>query len=126
MGLKDRRGRFPIFGLTPVNEEKVREEADDIIASVPTDAEIEYGNGCMGLSHSTKCPASFGIESPCILDMAEEARLRKRRLDMLFILKDCARNPQKANGLRTLEGMAQETCIYELEYVLWRVCQSPP
>lgn len=126
MGQKDRSGRFPIFALTPVNEEKVREKADDIIASVPTDVEIEYGDGCMGFSHSTKCPASFGLDSPCILDMAEEARLHKRRLDMLFILKECARNPRKSNGLRTLEGMAQESCIYELEYVLWCVCQSTP
>jgi hypothetical protein len=80
--------------------------------------DIEYGNGCMGFSHNTKCPASFDLNYPCILDMAEEARLRKRRLDMLFLLMDCARDPRKANGLKTLEGMAQERCIYELEYVL--------
>jgi hypothetical protein len=122
--VKDRSGRFPIFGLTSVDEEKLREEADHIIASVPTDVEIEYGNGCMGFSHSTKCPASFEHDSPCILDMAEEARMRKRRVDMLFLLKDCARDPRKANGLRTLDGMAQQSCIYELEYVMWRVCES--
>lgn len=66
IGVKDRSGRFPIFGLTPTDEEKLREEADHIIASITTDAEIEYGNGCMGFSHSTKCPASFELDSPCI------------------------------------------------------------
>lgn len=86
-----------------------------LIAKVPTEDDIEYGNDCMGFAHSTKCPASFGLDSTCILEMPEEAHLRKRRLDMLFLLKNCTRDPRKANGLRTLEGMAQESCIYELE-----------
>jgi hypothetical protein len=49
--------------------------------------------------------------------MANEARQRKRKLDMLHLLKDCIRDPLTANGLRTLDGMAQDSCIYELEYV---------
>lgn len=73
---------------------------------MPTDVETKHGDGCIGFSHSTKCLASFGLDPPYILDIAEEARLRKRRLNMLFILKGCARNSGKSNGLKTLEGMA--------------------
>jgi hypothetical protein len=65
-----------------------------------------------------KYPTLFKDDLPFILDMAVAARLRKRRLDMLFLLKDCARKPRKANGLGPLEGMAQESCIYEFECVL--------
>jgi hypothetical protein len=49
--------------------------------------------------------------------MANGARQGKRKLDMLHLLKDCIREPLTANGLRTLDGMAQDSCIYELEYV---------
>jgi hypothetical protein len=119
VGTEDLNGRFEIFDMVPVNEEIVREEADRTIASVPNEFDREYDdNGCMGFSHSTKCRASFDDESSCILDMAEAAHLRKRKLDMLFLLKNCVRDPRKANGLRTLEGMAQESCIYDLECVL--------
>lgn len=118
MGTEDLNGRFEIFDMMPVNEEIVREEADRTIVSVPNEVDREYDNGCMGFSHSTKCPASFNDDSPCILDMAEAAHLRKRKLDMLFLLKNCARDPRKPNGLRTLEGMAQESCVYDLECVL--------
>ncbi len=54
-------------------------------------------------------------EVPCIKDQIKAARQRKRKLDVLYLLRDCARNPLKANGLRTLEGMAQESCIFNTE-----------
>jgi len=49
------------------------------------------------------------------MDQAEAGRQRKKRLDVLYLLKDCARDPLKANGLRTLEGLAQESCIMDTE-----------
>jgi hypothetical protein len=36
-----------------------------------------------------------------------------------FPLKDCVRKLRKASGLGTPEGMAQVSCIYEFECVLW-------
>jgi hypothetical protein len=48
--------------------------------------------------------------------MADEALLQKRRLGMLFPLKNCAKDPPNANGLSTLKGMAQVSCIYDLTY----------
>jgi hypothetical protein len=50
---------------------------------------------------------------PCINDQVKAARQRRKKLDVLHLLTDCARNPLNANGLRTLEGMAQESCIYD-------------
>jgi hypothetical protein len=104
-----------------VNEEETKEKADQTIASVPNEVDYEYDNGCMGYHHSTKCPASYDGDSECILDMADEALHLKRRLGMLFLLRNCARDPRKANGLNTLEGMAQERCIYDLRYDVDRI-----
>ncbi|CAI7670814.1 unnamed protein product [Penicillium pancosmium] len=106
--------RFQIFDLIRVNEEETKEKADQTIASVPNEVDYEYDNGCMGYHHSTKCPASYDGDSECILDMADEALHLKKRLGMLFLLRNCARDPRKANGLNTLEGMAQERRIYDL------------
>lgn len=103
--------------MAPVDVEKVREEADNILASVPNEVDFDYGDGCQGFVHSSKCQKSTDLFLPCIMDMAEEALQQKRKLDTRYLLKDCAQEPQRANGLRTLEGMAQESCIYELEYV---------
>ena len=52
---------------------------------------------------------------PCIRKQAQRARKRVLKLDTLYLLRDCARNPSSANGLGTLEGMAQENCIYDIE-----------
>ncbi|PKX99518.1 uncharacterized protein P174DRAFT_417181 [Aspergillus novofumigatus IBT 16806] len=117
VGTEEQNGRFKIFDVKPVDVERLRQEADDIIASAPGEVDFDYGNGCMGSSHSTKCDKSIEYDRPCILQMANEARQRKRKLDMLHLLKDCIRDPLTANGLRTLDGMAQDSCIYELEYV---------
>jgi hypothetical protein len=117
VGTEERKVRFKVFGVKPVDVERLRLEADNIIASAPGEVDFDYGNGCMDSSHSTKCEKSIEYDRPCILQMANEAHQRKRKLDMLHLLKDCIRDPMTANGLRTLEGMAQDSCIYELEYV---------
>ncbi|EXM04442.1 hypothetical protein FOIG_04658 [Fusarium odoratissimum NRRL 54006] len=53
---------------------------------------------------------------PCIRLAAKEAEQRLKLLDDIQHLKKCARDPASANGLRTLEGMAQESCIYDVKY----------
>lgn len=116
MGTQSETRRFQIFDLTPVDEVIIQEKANQIIASVPNEVNNEYNNGCIGFDHSKKCPTLLDNSSSCILDMADEALLQKRRLGMLFLLKNCAKNPPNANGLNTLEGMAQVSCIYDLTY----------
>lgn len=103
--------------MSPTDVEKVPKEADHIIASALNEVDFADGDGCVGYSHSTKCDMSFDFSLPCIMDRAEAAHQQKRKLGMLYLLKDCAQDPLAANGLRTLEGMAQEICIYKLEYV---------
>lgn len=53
---------------------------------------------------------------PCIRLAAKEAEQRLKLLDDIQHLKKCARDPASANGLRTLEGVAQESCIYDVKY----------
>lgn len=108
--------------MSPVDVEEARKLADYIISFAPSKSDVEEGNFCDGYYHSTKCdmhPDLFDhIPSPqCIMDEVEAARQQKKKLGMLHLLKDCVQDPLAANGLRTLEGMAQKSCIYELEYV---------
>lgn len=103
--------------MSPVDVQKVQKMADCVIASAPNEFDFAENDGCNGYFHGTKCNMSFDPSLPCIMDEVEAARQRKRKLGMLHLLKDCIQDPLAANGLRTLEGMAQESCIYELEYV---------
>jgi hypothetical protein len=52
-------------------------------------------------------------DSPCINDQIKEAREQKGKLDVLYLFRDCARNPWNANGLQTLEGMGQDSCVLD-------------
>lgn len=109
--------------MSPVDVEKAQKLADDIISSAPSGI-TEEGDFCDGYYHCPKCdmhPDLFDhIPSPqCIMDEVKAARQQKKKLGMLHLLKDCVQDPLAANGLRTLEGMAQKSCIYELEYVWW-------
>lgn len=105
--------------MSPVDVEEVQERADRIIASAGNETEFEYDRGwlCDGYFHGEKCEKSVDSSQPCIVDSVKAARQQKRKLGMLHLLKDCAQNPLAANGLRTLDGMAQGSCIYELAYV---------
>lgn len=108
--------------MSPVDVEKALKLADDIISSAPNEFDFKESNFCDAYHHSTKCDmsVSYYFDSPrCIMDEVEAARQQKRKLGMLHLLKNCIQDPLAANGLRTLEGMAQKSCIYELEYVRW-------
>jgi hypothetical protein len=116
----ERDGRLPIFNIKPVDIHKARKEADDTIALEPSDIEVEFGEECLDeIWHSSRCQRIMVDQSmPCIKAQIEAARKYKRKLDTRYLLKYCARNPWSANGLGTLEGMAQKTCIFNVEYVL--------
>lgn len=118
VGVIDQDTRYRVFGVTPVDLHEVEERADCVIASAPDEADYDYGNECCGDRHSTKCAASKDPLLTCIMDLVEEAKHRKRRLGMLSQLIDCANHPWMANGLETLKGMAQDSCIYELEKII--------
>jgi len=98
--------------MTSIHIDQVREEADRIIALGPDDVDVEFGEVCLDGYHNTRCHDMMNLSSrPCIEVQVERAQQRKRKLTFVHLLRDCARDPCSANGLNTLEGMAQETCI---------------
>ncbi|KAF2678881.1 hypothetical protein K458DRAFT_315873 [Lentithecium fluviatile CBS 122367] len=111
LGAPDRAGRFPIH-IYPIIIDEVRNEADRTIALEPKHPDIN--DFCDGYWHSRECEVAMDVFSlPCINDQVKAARQRMKKLDVLYLLRDCARNPLNANGLRTLEGVAQESCIFD-------------
>lgn len=122
---KDQDGLYEIYDVTPVDIEQVEKWADvitkkseacDDYARLST----EYCDNYMG-THTPGCPKGDDEDicgpQKCIQDEAMEAMEQKDRLKKLHLLKRCARNPHKANGLGTLDGMAQDSCIYNTKYV---------
>lgn len=113
-GVMEQDGRY-IIHMEPVNLERVAEECDRAISSqLAAAASEDFDNMCSDEKyHTNQCRIGmeeFGLL--CIKVEAERAELRRNRLHFLSQLKDCAQEPTKANGLKTLEGWAQESCIY--------------
>ncbi|KAK4937714.1 hypothetical protein LTR10_021724 [Elasticomyces elasticus] len=111
-------GRVEECGPSPirmrtVDISKIQEDMDAIIAMQPSKVEVEFGDACTDMWHNDQCPVRMEVLSePCIIDRISDARRRKRRLNRLDDLTNCAKRPFEANGKRTLEGMAIDTCIY--------------
>jgi hypothetical protein len=101
--------------MFPVDINQVREEADRIISLGPDEGDFEYGEECFGGSHSAKCQNMYFGTWTCITEKAQEASHHKKKLTLLHLLRDCARNPSSANGLKTLYGMAQKSSILDLK-----------
>jgi len=103
--------------MVPLDITKIKAEVDEIIAMEPTSIETESGDLCTGDGwHSNQCQLMMEHESkPCILEQTATARLRQKRLMILDLLTKCTRNPSEANGHRLLDGMATDSCIYEVE-----------
>jgi hypothetical protein len=103
--------------MIPVDINQVREEADRIIALRLNDFDAELGERCLdGYYHSTRCQNRMDfLSEPCIEVQIDAAQQRKKRLTLVHLLRDCARDPRRANGLNTLEGIAQESCILDKE-----------
>ncbi|EWY79565.1 hypothetical protein FOYG_17311 [Fusarium oxysporum NRRL 32931] len=115
-GFVEPDGRYPIR-MNPIDLKNVSEECERIIARHPTDPYFDLNDICLNDSqHSEQCLIGMQEWSqPCIKVEAEEAEQRRKRLLFLPHLKECARDPARANGLYTLEGLAQESCIYDIK-----------
>lgn len=119
--------RYPIR-IYPVNPDEVTEECEKIIAKHPTGPHFNINDVCLDdYHHSDECLIGMEWSQPCIMVEAEKAEQRRNRLLFLSLLKDCARDPAGASGLHTLEGLAQDSCIYDTKY-LYRLLLllSPP
>ena len=99
--------------------ENVLGECQKIIARHPTGPCFDIDDICLDdYHHSIQC--LIGMEEwdqPCIRVDAEKAEQHRNRLLFLSLLKNCARDPARANGLHTLDGLAQESCIYDTKYL---------
>lgn len=84
---------------------------------MPNKIDIGYGDSYLEVSYGTECPASFKDDLPDILDIADKGHSNKRKPNVLFLLKACARRPQRANRRNTLEGMARESYMYNLQCI---------
>jgi hypothetical protein len=106
--------------MDSVTPDNVVKECEKIIERHPTGPYVDINNVCLhDYQHSDQC--LIGMEhwsQPCIRVDAKKAEQRRNKLLFLSLLKDCARDPAKVNGLHTLEGLAQETCIYDIRYLL--------
>lgn len=104
--------------MTDINLSNIRKECNEDIARQPPDRVAFYCDIhiCDGDDHSQECHGRMECGEPCILVAAEAAKGRLKRLEFLPLLTGCARNPAKANGLHTLEGMAVASCIYDIKY----------
>jgi len=105
--------------MESVKLDKILEECEEIIARYPTGPYFDIDDACLGDDyHSSKCRNGMvDWSQPCLRDEAEKAKLRRDRLRFLPRLKECARDPSRANGQHTLEGLAQESCIYDVMYL---------
>jgi len=103
--------------MTPLNTVKIQEEASKILDMDPDSIDIEFDGPCTGDGwHSTACQLMMERQwKPCIREQISAARHHQKRLSMLDQLTNCARNPLAANGMRVLEGMATDGCVYEVE-----------
>ncbi|KAG5657353.1 hypothetical protein KAF25_005917 [Fusarium avenaceum] len=117
-GIVESDGRYPIY-MDAISLKDISQECEKTIARHPTGPYSDIDDACLGGSeHSDQCIIGMQEWSqPCIKIEAEEAERRRKRLLFLSHLKDCARDPTKANGLHSLKGLAQESCIYDIKYV---------
>jgi len=101
--------------MRTVDLSKVRKQLDTIIDMQPDKIEIHFGDPCTDLWHNDRCRVRMEVLSePCVVDQVSKALERKRRLNRLDDLMTCARKPSEAEGKKTLEGMAIDTCIYRV------------
>lgn len=110
--------RYPIH-INPVNLNNVSKECEEIISRHPADPDFDFDDVCLDeYMHSNQCIIGMKLGSqPCIQVAAERAEQRLNRLLFLRHLKECAQDPSSANGLHTLEGFAQKSCIYDIKYL---------
>ncbi|EXM26126.1 hypothetical protein FOTG_07147 [Fusarium oxysporum f. sp. vasinfectum 25433] len=112
----DLDGHYPIH-MNIINIEETREKCNIAILRHLSRPHLDVDNACWEHGpHSDERDVRMSEwGEPCIRVAAKEAEQRLKLLDDIQHLKKCARDPASAKGLRTLEGMAQESCIYDVK-----------
>jgi hypothetical protein len=107
LGRADGEGRIPIR-VDPIDIAEIREKIDQAMKEADS-----YGDDpCSSVdAHSSVCEDMMDRYSwPCL----EIVRQRRKNLDSPHLLRDCARNPGKADGLRSLEGVVRGSCVMDV------------
>ena len=104
-------GSFPIH-IHDTDIDSIRQAAVADIEFAARDLDESCADGW----HSADC--LFRLEhssDACIQIQAEQARIRLKKLNSVHVLKRCMQDPTAANGERTFEGMAMNSCIFDTD-----------
>lgn len=100
--------------MTHLPADTIRQDAQKLLDSTPSDAEYELGAACRGSPiHTDECldAQEYGIR--CIQDRLPEASVRLRGYRSQHWLKECLQNPERAQARHFLEqGLLQESFVY--------------
>ena len=102
--------------MASLDTSKVQEDIYQILIMEPDSVDVEYDDLCTGSGqHRTRCVGMMKHRStPCIPKKIPAARRRQMRLAKLELRTKFAQNTSEANGLCVNEGMAMDSCIYEI------------
>ena len=117
-GFVEPDGSYPIH-MEPVDPDEVAAECKRIIAeNLPylPGPDSDFDDICDDFHHGEHCLKSIEfLSEPCRWEVVQEAERRLGNLRRLKSLTDCARDPTRANGLSTLQGMAPKSFIYDMK-----------
>lgn len=114
VGVDEEAGAIPAF-TDPVNLKKIEQVAHEIIASAPTILETPKRNQCSEQMLSQACAnpdVSSGAD--CTKHRVTAAQAGLVNLVKARKLVEFARHPERAAGLGTLGGLAQESSIVSI------------
>ena len=111
-------GRAPIR-VTRLEADVIREEAQARIDNKPSSMDYEYDAACWGPPyHTDECLQGQDHGVPCLQDRLCEASNRLHGYRMQHWLKECLKNPERAETRHFLEyGLLQESFVYRREDV---------
>ena len=110
-------GSYPIQ-IIPIDLEAVSKDCKKALSCGPMPNSVPNLQ-CYLQQHTQKCEFNWAVHSrQCVFKELVNAEERLDRISTLSLLTKCGQNPAKANGAKTLEGMAQEGCIYKIRYFL--------
>ncbi|KAK3291662.1 uncharacterized protein B0H64DRAFT_330430 [Chaetomium fimeti] len=110
-GRISRGGRFSGL-MIPVDIDKIIKDCEQAIEMEPMPGDHNGWDSCYNGHHATDCKNKMEWDQKCLTVSAEKANERLRRIPLHYLFTLCARNPTDANGLDTLSGMTQGSCIY--------------
>lgn len=99
--------------MISVDIEKTKKDCQQAIKMEPIPDRDNDWDSCDGGYHVKDCEDGMAhFDQECLTVSAKKAKERLRLISLHYLLTACARKPADANGLDTLSGMTQGSCIY--------------